>query len=474
MSAELDAVIVGSGPNGLAAAALLAREGYSVRVIEGRAEIGGGTRTAELTLPGFRHDVCSAVHPMGVLSPFFSKLPLSEHGLQWIAADVSAAHPLDDGPAVLLQRSVEATAEQLEGDGRRYRALMEPFVRVGEPLMEDLVGPLRFPRHPLAMARFGFYGVRSALGLGRLYDGARAKALLAGCAAHAILPFERLLSGGVGLIFSFTAHLREWPVARGGSEAIAAALASYVRACGGEISTGTWVRSLSELPDSRVVLFDLAPKQVLAIAGDALPAGYRRRLSRYRYGPAVFKVDWALDGPIPWRDGRCAQASTVHVGGTLEEIAAAEQQVWQGQPSERPFVMVCQQSHFDGSRAPEGKHTGYAYCHVPFGCDVDVTEAIEAQVERFAPGFRDRILARATMAPADFEAYNPSFVGGTITGGVSDLGQFFTRPVARLDPYSTPNPRLFLCSSATPPGGGVHGMGGYYAALSAVRRLRRG
>jgi phytoene dehydrogenase-like protein len=474
VASELDAVIVGSGPNGLAAAVSLAQQGFSVSIVEAHAEIGGGTRTAELTLPGFHHDVCAAVHPMGELSPFLSTLPLAEHGLSWVHPEISVAHPLDDGPSVLLERSVDATAAALGVDGDAYRKLMDGFVRVGRPLMADLLGPLRIPRHPLAMARFGFYGVRSALGLARgLFDEPRARALLAGCAAHSILPLDKLLTGAVGLIFAFTGHLCDWPVARGGSRAIGAALASYLRSLGGQITTREPIRSLAQLPKARVVLLDLAPRQLIEIAGDRLPAGYLKRLARYRYGPAVFKLDWALSGPIPWKDKNALRASTVHVGGTLEEIADAEAAAFRGEHHPRPFVLVAQQSQFDFTRAPVGHHTGYAYCHVPHGSAVDVSAQIEAQIERFAPGFRDLIMARVTHTPRDFERYNPSFIGGVIAGGCADLTQLFTRPVARLDPYSTPLPEIFLCSAATPPGGGVHGMGGYFAARSAARRLRQ-
>ena len=476
MGEQLDAIVVGAGPNGLAAAIALAQRGLRTRVIEAHAEPGGGTRTAELTLPGFHHDVCSAVHPLGELSPFLSTLPLAEHGLHWAHPELSVAHPLDGAPAVLLERSVAATAEGLGArDARAWRRLMASFVELGNPLLADLLGPLRIPRHPFAMARFGFYGARPASWLARgLFDEPRARALLAGCAAHAILPLDKLLTGAVGLLFALTGHLCDWPVARGGSQAITAALVSYLRSLGGEVVTGSEVRSLRELPPSRVVLFDLAPRQLIAIAGDALPSGYVRRLARYRYGPAVFKLDWALSGPIAWTDPACARASTVHLGGTLDEIASSEALAYRGEHSERPFVLVCQQSHFDPSRAPAGKHTGYAYCHVPHGSAVDMTARIEAQVERFAPGFRDLVLARHAHDPAAFERYNPSFVGGVIAGGEATWSQLFTRPVARLDPYSTPNPRLFLCSAATPPGGGVHGMCGYFAAQSALRRIAAG
>jgi phytoene dehydrogenase-like protein len=472
---ELDAVVVGAGPNGLAAAVALAQQGFCVQVLEAHAQVGGGTRTAELTLPGFHHDVCSAVHPLGELSPFFSSLPLEQHGLSWAHPALSVAHPLDDGSCVTLERSVAGTAQGLGRDGRAYTRLMDGFVHVGKPLLADLLGPLRIPRHPFAMARFGFYGARSAVGLARgLFDEPRARALFAGCAAHAILPLEMLFTGAVGLVFSFSGHLCDWPVARGGSAAIGAALVSYLQTLGGRVSTGVHVASLAELPKARVYLFDLAPRQLAAICADQLPARYLRRLARYKYGPAVFKLDWALSGSIPWRDPRCANASTVHVGGTLEEIAASEAAAFRGEHSERPFVLVTQQSHFDPTRAPAGKHTGYAYCHVPFGSSTDMTDAIERQIERFAPGFRDLILARKAHAPVDFERYNESFVGGVIAGGQADITQLFTRPVARLDPYSTPNPRIYLCSGATPPGGGVHGLCGYFAAQSAGRALRRG
>ena len=475
MTAALDAVIVGSGPNGLTAAVELARAGMSVHVIEAANEIGGGLRSAELTLPGFVHDVCSACHPMGVLSPAFRRMPLAEHGLQWLRPAVSVAHPLDDQPAVLLRRSVTDTAADLGADRRRYELLFEPLVRNGDALLADLLGPLRIPDHPFRMARFGLPGLLPVTTLaGRWFNEARAKALLAGCAAHSILPLENLLTSAVGMIFALTAHLDDWPVAAGGSRAIAAALASYLRSLGGTIETGHHVRHLSELPHARVTLFDTDPEQLAEICGSALPDAYVSRLRRFRFGPGVFKLDWALDGPIPWRDARTLDAATVHVGGTLDEIASAEAEVWRGRHPERPFVLVVQQSHLDPSRAPAGKHTGYAYCHVPSGSKVDMTLAVESQIERFAPGFRDRILARHALGCADLQRNNPNLVGGAITGGSADIFQFFTRPVARRDPYATPNPRIFLCSSSTPPGGGVHGMCGHFAAQSALRRLGAG
>jgi len=468
-----DAVIIGAGPNGLAAAVYLAQAGASVLVLEAADELGGGTRSAELTLPGFLHDRCSAVHPMAILSPWLRQLPLADHGLRWIQAPVSAAHPLDDQPAVLLRHSLAETAAELDGDARRYRRLIEPFLRDPHGLYGDALAPLGLPRHPLLMLRFGLVGLRSARGLARRFAGPRARALLAGCACHAILPLDRAITGAVALMFLIAGHVEPWPVAAGGSHAVTRALAGLLGASGGRIETGVRVRSLADLPAARVYLFDTSPAQLAAIAEPVLPARYVRRLRRYRYGPGVFKLDWALAGAIPWRDPRCLEASTVHVGGSLEDIAASEAAVWRGEHPDRPFVMVCQQSQFDPARAPAGRHTGYAYCHVPAKSTVDLTLQIEQQIERFAPGFRDLILARHVTTTSDLERDNPNYVGGAITGGVADVFQLFTRPVARLDPYSTPNPRVFLCSASTPPGGGVHGMCGYHAARSALRRMAR-
>jgi phytoene dehydrogenase-like protein len=471
--ADLDAVIIGSGPNGLAAAVHLAQAGASVLVLEARDQLGGGTRSAELTLPGFVHDRCAAVHPMAILSPALRRLPLADHGLRWIQPPASVAPPLDDRPAVLLRRSLADTAAELDGDARAYRRLLEPFLADPHGLLGDVLGPLAWPRHPLLLLRFGLVGLRSAIGLSRRFAGPAARALLAGCAGHAILPFDRAVTGAVALMFLIAGHVEPWPVAAGGSHAITRALAGLLAALGGRIETGVHVRSLADLPAARVYLFDTSPAQLATIAEPVLPARYVRRLRRYRYGPGVFKLDWALDGPIPWRDPRCLEASTVHVGGSLEELAAAEAAVWRGDHPERPFVMVCQQSQFDAARAPAGKHTGYAYCHVPPGSTVDLTAPIERQLERFAPGFRDRILARHATTTADLERDNPNYLGGAITGGVADLFQLFTRPVARLDPYTTPNPRVLLCSASTPPGGGVHGMCGHHAARTALRRMSR-
>jgi phytoene dehydrogenase-like protein len=472
VASRLDAVVVGSGPNGLAAAVELARNGAEVLVLEAADTIGGGTRTAELTLPGFHHDVCSAAHPLGILSPYLSRLPLAEHGLTWIQPPASVAHPLDGVEAVILGKSLETTAESLGRDAAAYRRLVGPMCRHADELIAEILGPAHLPRHPLLLARFGVPALLPAALLGRSwFRGERARALLAGCAAHSMLPLSRPVSAAAGLIFLLTAHVETWPIAQGGSAAITTALFGYLQTLGGRVETGHAVHALADLPPSRIVLFDTSPDQVASIGSPVLPATYVKRLRRFRYGPGIFKIDWALDGPIPWTDPACLEAATVHVGGTLDEIASSESAVWRGEHAERPFTIVVQPSLFDASRAPAGMHTGWAYCHVPAGSTLDRTDAIERQVERFAPGFRDRILARHMMGTTDLEQYNANYVGGAITGGVTDLGQLFTRPVARINPYSTPNPDVFICSASTPPGGGVHGMCGYHAARAAVRRL---
>ena len=448
-------------------------------VVEAEQSIGGGCRSDELTLPGFVHDRCSAIHPLAVASPFFRSVSLAEYGLQMIHPPAPLAHPLDDGTAVVLERSVDVTAASLGSDGAAWRRLMAPFVRDAEAIIDGALAPLRVPRHPLALGRFGLSAVRSASGLANgVFTGERARALFAGMAAHSMLRLDRSPSAAFGLVLGLLGHSAGWPLARGGSQAIADALASHLRSLGGQIATGWRVQSLDELPPQALVMLDVTPRQVLQIAGHRLPAGYRRRLAGYRYGPGVFKLDLALDGPIPWTAPQCARAATVHLGGTMVEIAAAEAIVAGGGHPERPYVLVAQQSLFDPSRAPEGKHTVWAYCHVPNGSPVDMTERIEAQIERFAPGFRDRIIGRSAMAPAEIERHNANYVGGDINGGIQDLRQLFTRPVARLVPYSTPLENVYICSSSTPPGGGVHGMCGYYAARAALRagglRGRRG
>ncbi len=466
-----DAVVVGAGPNGLAAAITLARAGWSVLVFEAGKTVGGGARSAMLTLPEFVHDVCSAIHPLAMASPFFRSLPLADYGLEWIQPSAPLAHPLDDGTVVMLERPVAATAEALGIDAIAYRQLIAPLVACWDELTADLLGPLPLPpRHPLTLARFGLRAIRSAQGLIQSwFRGEHARALFAGMAGHSMLPLDRPLSAAFGLVLGAAGHAMGWPLPRGGAQKIADSLASYLHLLGGEIVTGSPVASIDELPPARAVLFDVTPRQLLHIAGRRLPAGYRRLLKRYRYGPGVFKIDWALDSPIPWTAEGCRRAGTVHLGATFEEIAASEQAVWQGEHPERPFVLLAQPSLFDPTRAPAGKHTAWAYCHVPHGSPVDMTERIEAQVERFAPGFRDCILARHTMSPAELEAYNPNYIGGDINGGVQDLWQHFARPAPRLVPYRTPARGIYICSSSTPPGGGVHGMCGYHAARAVLR-----
>jgi phytoene dehydrogenase-like protein len=464
-------VVVGSGPNGLAAAITLARAGRSVLVIEAAPTIGGGARTAELTLPGFLHDVCSAVHPFALASPFLRTLPLAEHGLELIQPPAPLAHPLDGGAAAVLERSIAETGRSLGVDARAYARLMGSLTAAADRLFADLLGPLKLPLHPFLAARFGLRALQPARRLAEhWFAAAPARALFAGLAAHAILPLESWATSAVALVLGIAGHAVGWPVVRGGSQRLSDSLASYLRSLGGEVVTGWRVESLDELPPADLVLLDVTPRQVMRLAGHRLPAGYLRRLGRYRYGMGVFKLDWALTGPIPWTAPDCTRAGTVHLGGPLEEIAASEAAVSRGDHPDRPFVLLAQPSLFDPSRAPSGGHTAWAYCHVPNGSSRDMTARIEDQVERFAPGFRDRIQARHVMAPADFEAYNANYIGGDINGGSQDLRQLFTRPVARLVPYATPARGLYLCSSSTPPGGGVHGLCGYYAAMAALSR----
>jgi phytoene dehydrogenase-like protein len=466
-----DAVIVGTGPNGLAAAITLARQSLSVLVIEAQPTIGGGARSLELTLPGFVHDICSAIHPMAVATPFFRSLPLAEHGLEWIQPPAPLAHPFDDGSAVVLDRSVETTAAGLGADASAYRQWLTPLVAGAESLFRDLVAPPGIPRHPFLALRFARHGLRSARGVAEsLFSRREARALFAGMAGHSILTLEQRPSAAIGMMLQIAGHAVGWPLPRGGSQKISDALASYFRSLGGEIVTSHPVASVDELPEAKVVLLDVTPRQVVQLAGHRLPAGYRRKLERYRYGPGVFKLDWALSSPIPWKSPACIRAGTVHLGGTLEEIAESERFVWEDKIAERPYVLVAQQSLFDSTRAPAGKHTAWAYCHVPHGCTVDVTDRIEAQMERFAPGFRDCILARHALSPADMQRHNANYLGGDITGGAQTLWQTFARPVLSLSPYATPNRGLYICSSSTPPGGGVHGMCGYFAARVALRR----
>ena len=470
-----DAVVIGSGPNGLSAAIELARSGRSVTVYEANDTIGGGCRSAALTLPGFVHDVCSAFHPLGAASPFFRWLDLSREGLEWVEPPAALAHPLDDGTAVILERSIDATASNLGPDSRAYRRLVAPLVPEWPDLAADALGPLlRIPRHPFVMARFGIPALLPARALARLaFSGVRARALFAGLAAHSILPLDAPLTASFALMFAVVTHVANWPLPRGGSQRIADALADRLRSLGGKIETGRPVATLDEIGAAHAYLCDVTPRQLEAIAGRRLSEGYRSRLRSFRYGPGVFKLDYAIDGPIPWRAKECLRAGTVHLGGTMDEIAESESEVARGRPAERPFMLVGQQSLFDPSRAPAGKHTVWAYCHVPNGSTFDMTERMEAQLERFAPGFRERVLARSVMGPAEVYRHNQNYIGGDIGGGANTLFQFVTRPFPKLDPYATSAPDIYMCSSSTPPGGGVHGMCGYHAARSALRGALR-
>ena len=469
-----DAVVVGSGPNGLAAAVELARHGHSVIVLEADAEIGGGARTRELTLPGVQHDVCSAVHPLAASSPFFLSLPLEEHGLEWLHPEVLAAHPLDGEPAAALMRGVEETAETLGADGERYRQLIGPLAEAWPGLAPDVLGPLRrLPRRPLEAARFGRLAARSASWLAQRFEGEPARALIAGTCAHANTPLEQTFSAGVGLTLLLAGHQAGWPLPRGGSRAISTALASYLGALGGEIATDRVVNTLADIPRARATLFATSAWEMARICGEGLSEQYARNVRAFRRGPGVFKLDLALSGPIPWSDPTCTRAGTVHVGGTHAEIAAAEQAVSRAERWERPFVLVAQPNVVDDTRAPEGTHVVWAYCHVPNGSSVDMTAPIEHQIERFAPGFAETVVARNAMFPADLERYNASYAGGDISGGAMSPRQVLARPARRVDPYRTSAPDIYLASSSAPPGPGVHGMCGYHAARSALRHSLR-
>lgn len=472
MTRAYDAVVVGSGPNGLAAAIAMAQAGWSVLVLEANEQIGGGARSAELTLPGFVHDICSAIHPLAAGSPFFKTLPLSQFGLEWVHPPAPLAHPFDDGTAALLERSFEATGATLGPDADAWRRLFEPFVYRADTVLADTLGPLRIPRHPLLLARLGLRTVWSARHIARRwFRGEKARGLFAGCAAHSVLPLEQFLSAAVGVMLAIAGHAIGWPMARGGSQRITNALAGYLRSLGGVIEVSRRVQSLADLPPAKAIFFDISPRQMLRICGERFSARYRRRLERFRHGPAAFKLDWALAGPIPWKAKECRRAATVHVGGKFAEIAESERLAWQGEHAERPFVLAAQQSLFDPSRAPSGKHTGWAYCHVPNGSTVDMTDRIEGQMERFAPGFRELILARHVTTPGDFERRNANYIGGDITGGVINMWQLFTRPSWRFPPYRTPGKGVYICSASTPPGAGVHGMCGYWAARTALKEL---
>jgi len=470
---RLDAIVVGSGPNGLAAALTLARAGLSVQVFEGADEPGGGCRTAEVTLPGFRHDVCSSVHALATASPFFAGSDLAGRGVRLLTPAVAAAHPLDDGRAGAVSGSVAETALRLAGDGRAYRRLIGPLERNSGSIVSLTLSPLRsVPPGPIAAARFGAEGLLPATVLARRLHTAEGRALFAGMAAHSIRPLTAPLTGAFGLTFLLLAQTFGWPVVEGGSGQLVAAMTAELAELGGTVTTSTWIKSLADLPPARAVLLDVTPRQLMEMAGDRLPPRYRRALARFRYGPGVCKVDWAVDGPVPWRNEACRQTVTVHAGGTIGEVAHGEALVAAGRHPDRPFCLVTQPSVVDPSRAPAGKHVLWGYCHVPSGSDVDMTDRIEAQIERFAPGFRDLILARSTRTAAEMERYNPGYVGGDIAGGAATLRQTFARPVLRWNPYRLPIRGTYLCSASTPPGGGVHGMCGYWAARTALRDLR--
>lgn len=465
-----DAVVVGAGPNGLAAGIRMAQAGLSVLIVEAGDVVGGGTRSAELTLPGFVHDLCSAIHPMAVASPFFRSLDLERHGLEWIHSELPVAHPLDGEPAAVMYRSIQDTALAMQEDAASYERLIGPLVASWDDLARDVLGPIvHWPRHPVHLARFGMHALRPAASLARArFQTERARALLAGLAAHSQIPLESMASSAIGLILCAAGHVYGWPMPRGGAQSLADALASKFRGLGGKIETGRRVRRLEHLPSARAVLLDVTVRQFVRMTGDRLPARSRYILERFRFGTGVFKIDYAMNQPVPWKDEMCARAGTIHLGGTLDEIAAAERDVADGRHPERPFVLLAEHSRFDPARAPEGKHTLWAYCHVPHGSTVDMTEQIEGQIERFAPGFRDCILERHAMNSVDLEHRNPNLVGGDINGGSAHLMQLIMRPSAVPVPYRTPIDGVYLCSASTPPGGGVHGMCGYLAAEAAL------
>lgn len=468
---DYDAIVVGAGPNGLAAAITMQQKGLSVLLIEGSNTIGGGLRSAELTLPGFTHDVCSAIHPLAIASPFFKTLPLEEHGLSYINPTFAAAHPFVDGTEAILHHAVEKTAEELSIDKNAYLNLMQPLVESWPGIAEDVLAPLHFPKHPVDMAMFGLKAMSSAVQLSKRFKSKEAKGLWAGMAAHSIQPLSNLSTSAIGLVLLIAGHLKGWSIPKGGSKEIANSLASYFLSLGGKIETNYYVHSLDQLPSAHTILFDVTPRQLLKIAGHQFSSIYKWQLEKYRYGMGVFKVDWALDAPIPFTALKTREAGTVHLGGTLEEIIHSEQLTAKGGHSDKPFVLLAQQSLFDPSRAPLGKQTAWGYCHVPNGSKVDMTDIIENQIERYAPGFKERIIAKHTMNTEQLEEYNPNYIGGDINGGVIDLNQLFTRPALRRSPYRTSAKGIYICSSSTPPGGGVHGMCGYHSAKQALKDI---
>ncbi|WP_194774478.1 phytoene desaturase family protein [Pararhodonellum marinum] len=467
---KYDAVVVGSGPNGLAAAIRLQQQGLGVLLMEGKPTIGGGMRTLELTLPGFAHDICSAIHPLAVSSPFFKKLPLEKLGLEWIHPPILASHPLEEGEAALLLTSLQDTANRLGKDKEAYLNTFGPMVEDWEKLLGDFLAPLKIPNHPILLAKFGLKALRSAEGLGKsVFQTEKAKGLWAGMAAHGMMPLNKMTTAAIALVLMSSGHHKGWPIPKGGSQSLANALLDHFKNLGGEVQTGQFISKMDQLPTHKAVVFDLTPRQLMDIAGDQFSRLYKWQLNRYRYGMGVFKMDWALKAPIPFLNMETRKAGTVHLGGKLQDIADAEAQTWQGKHPEKPYVLLAQQSLFDPTRAPKGQHTAWAYCHVPNGSTRDMTEAIENQVERYAPGFKDLILAKSTFNAQEMQAYNPNYIGGDINGGVLDLGQLYTRPALRMSPYRTSAKGIYLCSSSTPPGGGVHGMCGFYAAERVIK-----
>ena len=472
MVSGLKACVVGSGSNGLSAAIVLAQAGLEVDVFEAEQIPGGATRSMALTLPGFIHDFGSAVYALAAGSPFFSTLPLKDHGLEWVHSPAPLAHPLDDGTAVVLERDLAVTAAALDDDGPRWRELMEPLVKGWRDFAPEVLGPvLKIPKHPWLLARFGMNALRSAKALAGRFKNERTRALFAGLAAHSFLSLDEPLSGAFAILMAVPAHAVGFPLARGGSQSITNALCGYLAQLGGKVITSSRVESLDALTGYELILCDLTPRQLLAVAGQGLSEEYKRRLRKFRYGPGAFKVDYALNAPIPWKASQCMRAATVHLGGSFDEIAASEKAVRSGKHPERPFVLLAQPTLFDASRAPAGKHTAWAYCHVPNGSTVDMLSRLEAQIERFAPGFRETVMARHVLSPSGLESMDANLVGGDIAGGVIDLRQMLFRPTAKL--YETSARGVYLCSSSTPPGGGVHGMCGFHAARRALARVQR-
>ena len=469
-----DAIIIGSGPNGLAAAIRLAQQGYQTKVVEGAETPGGGMRTLELTEPGVKHDICSAIHPLGIGSPFFSTLPLDEHGLRWIHPPLSLAHPLASGSVAWLSDSLEETAAQFGADARLYKRLFSPLVDNWQPLIQTIFSYPPLPSQPLIMARFGWYAIRSAQNIcKRVLSDPKAATLFAGIAAHSVLPLEKMTSAAIGFVLGAMAHTKGWVFPAGGSQSLANALVSYYKSLGGELETGRWVTDMDELEPAQTYLFDTAPQKLISIAENRLDAKYVRRLKKFKYGAGIFKIDALLSEPVPWQNEACKQAATIHLGGNYDEIAESERKIHQGRENGRPYVLIAQQSLFDPSRTSDNRHTLWAYCHVPHGSTQDMTRAIFDQIERYAPGFRDTVLQTRTHHSLQMEDYNPNYIGGDINGGMQDATQIFTRPVTRLYPYQTSNPEIFLCSSSTPPGGGVHGMCGFNAAKCVSAFLQK-